>query len=251
MLPDLPDSLRGLIGTAELHPVSEGESSAQVYRLLDDSVRYLKVSPQSAHFSLEEDALRLDWLAGKIPVPRNLHYTENDTHQFLLMSDCPGLHPLHDDLNWTVEERIQFLATAARDFHALPPEDCPYRMTFDQQIARARFNIEHHLLKHPRQDAEKMLEEAIALKPDKEDFVLTHGDMYPVNMRVDEAKHRITGFIDVAAMAVADRYTDLAAIVNAIGWHHDKVWIARFFDFYGIAPDEQKLRFYQALHPFL
>lgn len=258
MLSNLPEKLQAGIGTAEWESVSEGESDARVYRLRDETVRYLKVSPITAHYPLKADALRLQWLAGKIAVPQLLHYEENDSHQYLLMSDCPGLHPLHDDLEWTVEERITLLANAAKDFHAIPLAGCPYRMTFDEQIARAKHNIENNLLREdireklfPGRSSEEIMAEIIALKPEEEDFVLTQGDMYPVNMRVDADSHTITGFIDVGAMSVADRYTDLAPIVNAIGWHHDKKWIARFFDLYGLPLNEEKLRFYQAIHLFL
>lgn len=258
MLSDLPEKLQAVIGTAHWETVSEGESDARVYRLCNQTVRYLKISSIATHYPVKADALRLQWLEGKIPVPQILHYEENDTYQYLLMTDCPGLHPLHNDLNCSVEERIRVLADATKDFHAIPIADCPYRMTFDEQIARAQHNIEgNHLRGNLREDllrernAEEIIAEFRALKPDAEDFVLTHGDMYPVNIRVDEASHAITGFIDVSTMAVADRYTDLAPIVNAIGWHHDKKWIAHFFDRYGIPLDEAKLRFYQAIHPFL
>lgn len=251
---NLPQKLQGHIDTTQWETVSEGESGAQVYRLHDETTRYLKVSPVTAYPSIKENCLRLQWLESKIPVPQVLQYEESDTHQYLLMSDCPGLHPLHDNLNWTVEERIALLADASRAFHAIPQLDCPYRMSFNEQIARAQYNIEYHLIDETLlrgRNAEEIMAEIISLKPDAEDFVLTHGDMYPVNMRVDADSHTITGFIDVGAMAIADRYTDLAPIVNAIGWHHDKKWIARFFDLYGTPLDEKKLRFYQALHSFL
>lgn len=249
----LPDSVKQQIQSAQWQIVGEGESDARVYRLIDTQTRYLKISQQTAQYTVKAEYERLNWLSGKVPVPDILHYTEDENYQFLLMSNCPGLHPLHDDLAWTVEARIDALVQSAQALHGLSTENCPYRMSFDEQIALAQHNIEqeHVDAENQGRNINDLFAEFVALKPEKEDYVITHGDLYPVNIRVDVDTQGITGFIDVGAMAVADRYTDFAPIVNAIGWHHDEKWIDRFFDAYGIPLDRDKLRFYQLFQEFL
>ncbi len=255
---NLPSELKNLTQNAQRQHIAEGESDAEVYRLIDDTVRYLKVSSNDAQYLVKNDTLRLQWLDGKIATPKILHYSETDTHQYLLMSDCAGLHPLHDDLNWTAQQRIDVLIRAVRDFHAIQIDDCPFRVSFDEQIALARHNIEHNLVRQDLWDEENigrsiedLFAEFVSLKPSQEDWVVTHGDMYPMNIRVDEQTKQITGFIDVGAMAVADRYTDLVPITNAIGWHHGEVWVNTFWEQYGLRPDVSKLRFYQLYFEFL
>src|SRR5690606_7230125 len=149
----------------------------------------------------QEDYLRLQYLAGKIPVPQILYYSQSQAMQYLLMSNCAGLHPLHDALQWTVAERIHVLAQAAKNFHALPIEDCPYRMSFEQQIALARDNIEHERVNIDDWDEENqgrsiddLFAEFVSLKPAQEDWVLTHGDLYPINIRVDAETQQVTGY---------------------------------------------------------
>ncbi len=253
-LPPQLDYLKG----ATWQKMENGLSEADVYRLLDDeTTRYLKVSLKTARIPVSQEKERLLWLQDKIAVPQVLDYAETDTHQFLLMSECTGLHPLHDNLTWDAATRIRVLAQAARDFHALDRSDCPYRVTFDEQIARVQYRIEHGTIytSHWTDDERargtaSLFEELLTLKPTHADWVLTHGDFYPVNMCVDESTQQITGFIDVGLLAIADRYTDLAPIVNAIGWHLPDEWIARFFEAYGTALDADKLRFYHLLYKF-
>jgi aminoglycoside 3'-phosphotransferase-2 len=71
-----------------------------------------------------------------------------------------------------------------------------------------------------------------------------------MNIIAEPQSHALLGFIDVGGLAIADRYSDLAPIVSAIGWHLGKEGISRFFELYGISPDWDKLRFYQLLQEF-
>ncbi|GAB5492946.1 MAG: hypothetical protein Phog2KO_31610 [Phototrophicaceae bacterium] len=258
MLNNLPPDLIKLTKNATWEQVTEGESDADVYRLRADSVRYLKISSSKAQYPAKNDYLRLKWLTGKLPTPDILYYQEDKQYHYLLMSDCAGLHPLHDDLQWTAQTRLDVLLEAVQIFHALPIDDCPYRMGFDEQIALARHNIDYDLVRidfweeeHIGRDIEDLFAEFVALRPQQEDWVLTHGDMYPINIRVAKQSQKITGFIDVGAMAVADSYTDLVCLSNAIGWHHGSLWVDRFWTQLGSPINEKKLRFYKLFREFI
>ncbi|MEM9955568.1 MAG: APH(3') family aminoglycoside O-phosphotransferase [Chloroflexota bacterium] len=255
---DLPEQL-AYLKKAQWQVVNDGKSDALVYLIETvNSIQYLKVTDKTSRMPVYEDYKRLRWLQNKIPVPDIMDYAETGTHQFLLMSACAGLHPLHDDLAWEADKRTKLLAENAKQFHAIDAVDCPYHVSFDEQIAIARHNIDAKRIdlayweenRYP-QTIEDGFAELVSLKPAEEDFVVTHGDMYPVNMRVDSNTGQLTGFIDVGRCAVADRYTDLALIVNAIGWHLDDDAIDNFFKHYGIVPDKQKLAFYRLLDFFL
>jgi aminoglycoside phosphotransferase len=202
--------------------------------------------------------VRLDWLHGRLPVPDVLHYEENATYQFLLLSAIDGLHPMHDKLDWSPEERITFLAEAARRFHALPAAECPFSGGIEAQIAAARENVEQGRVRtdlfEPQWQAftpQALFEKLIALKPESNDRVVVHGDLYPVNIRADATTRTLSGYIDVGGVCVADPYTDLAVISNAIRWHLGEDWIPRFFNAYRLAAlNEKKLQFYQLLNEF-
>jgi aminoglycoside 3'-phosphotransferase II len=256
---ELPTPLQTLIADFDWQEIGEGESDAQVFRLQQaDVVRYLKISASDAQFPVQRDKARLDWLASRIPVPEALHYAESATQQFLLMTALDGLHPMHDDLNWSPQERVTFLAEAARRFHSLPVADCSFSARIDEQIEAARQNVESGLVRTDlfepewqNETPQSLFEKLLALKPENEDLVVTHGDLYPLNIRAYAADKTLSGYIDVGAMGVADRYTDLAVIVNAITWHLGTEWIEPFFRAYGVeSPDTHKLQFYQLLNEF-
>jgi aminoglycoside 3'-phosphotransferase-2 len=250
----LPDSLKAIVGTSKWQQIGEGESGAEVWR---SSMGFLKLSEKTAVYPVLNDKVRLDYLAGRIPAPKVLHYAESETHQFLLMSALEGLHPMHDDLNWTSEERIAFLAQSLRRLHALPINECPFRESIAEQLQRAKTNIEKGEVRldllepeYQGRDLWELYAELEAMKPENEDWVVAHGDSYPMNIIANPQTHELVGFIDVGGLAVADRYSDFAPIANAIGWHLGEEGISRFFELYGIEADWDKLKFYQLLGEF-
>ena len=253
----LPKTLQHLIDDYDWHPASEGESDAAVFHLVGNTTSYLKVSQVDAQFPVKTDKTKLDWLNGKIAVPKVLAYEESTTHQYLLMSAIEGLFPFHDNLDWTVEERIICLAQAARAFHSIPIDDCPFKWGTEEQLAGVRENIGLNRVavdmwedEHHGKTIEQLYRELLAAHPTNEDLVLVHGDMYPLNIHVNPSTKQVNGYIDVGACGIGDRYTDLALIAQAIGWHFDAKYIDFFFEQYGIPKDAQKIYFYQLMTEF-
>ena len=79
LLPALPDEpfADHLPHIVRVEVVNIGESSARVFRLFDESgpVSYLKIEPRADGESIiqesrAEEAARLRWLAGRLPVPQ-------------------------------------------------------------------------------------------------------------------------------------------------------------------------------------
>lgn len=254
----LPAELQATIGDVALTSISEGESGASVFRMDGEPIRYLKISTHDAQFRVKDEYERYQYLSDKSTIPDVLHYQESATHQFLLLNDVGAYHPMHDDLQWTGQQRIQFLAETVKFFHQIPVTDYPYKLTFDQQIAVVQHNIDCGFVdtddwedEFKERSIDDLFAEMVSLKPEQEDYVLTHGDMYPMNIRLHGQAPELGGFIDVGAMAVADRYTDFAPIANAIKWHLGAEAIPSFFEHYGIPLNEDKLRFYILMGEFL
>ena len=260
MLDPLPQSLTQVIGAAQWHPVTTGESGAKVYQLDNDrETRYLKVSLPGSPYPVLHEAERLRWLQGRVPVARVLHTAEDARGQYLLTSALPGLMPYHDTLDWSAEARIHFMADAMRQFHSLPADSCPFHTSREAQIATAQHRLEQgrvntFLLEkdYGGRSAQAMFAELLEQLPARdEELVVGHGDLYPVNVLADPTTRQLTGFLDVGATGVMDRYTDLARTANAILWHYGEDWLLPFFQRYGInQPDWDKLRFYRLLSAF-
>lgn len=253
----IPDALRQVIGDCDWHQAGDGESDATVFRLVGDTTRFLKISSVYAQFPVSRDRQKLEWLQGKIAVPQILAYTETTTCQYLLMSEIRGMYPFHDDLAWTPEERIICLANAAKAFHSIPIKGCPFKWGIREQLAQVRENIGLDRIavddwedEHKGKTIDQLHQELRAARPDSEVLVVVHGDMYPLNIHADPDTKQVNGFIDVGACGVGDRFTDLAVIVQAIGWHLGAKYIDFFFEQYGMPIDEQKVRFYQLMVEF-
>jgi aminoglycoside 3'-phosphotransferase-1 len=144
------------------------------------------------------------------------------------------------------------LAQFLRAFHAIPIADCPFHAGHELRLADARRNVETGLVDTSDFDdersgwtAERVLSEAIALRPAEFDRVVTHGDFSLDNVLV--ARGRVTGCIDVGRAGVADPYQDLAILWHNLSEFGAKLQ-AELFRAYGIAtPNVDMIRFHLCL----
>lgn len=86
------------------------------------------------------------------------------------------------------------------------------------------------------------------------DLVVCHGDLCLPNIVLDPETLDVAGFIDLGRLGVADRHADLALLLaNARETWPDEERArdadAAFAEWYGLAPDPGRLRFYLHLDP--
>jgi kanamycin kinase len=82
--------------------------------------------------------------------------------------------------------------------------------------------------------------------PAAEDLVVTHGDYCVPNIVFDG--DRLSGFLDVGELGVADRWRDLAVATWSIEWHIGHGWEDLFLSVYGANPDPARTRFFRLLY---
>ena len=84
-----------------------------------------------------------------------------------------------------------------------------------------------------------------------EDFVLSHGDFCLPNIFIDNDK--LSGFVDVGRMGIADRYQDIALCYRSLHHNFSGVYSGKAYDGYNdfmlfdaleIEPDFDKIRYY-------
>lgn len=211
-----PDEIRsylnGLTGAVS-HPTS---SSAAVFRLAGEWERdlYLKVLGVrgAGHNPLRDEALRLQWLGGRLPVPKVIASGSCGGYEFLLTESVPGV-PAHDRSGgWNRQEVASLMGRALRRFHSVPTEDCPFR--------------------HP-----------IVGPTNEEDEVLVHGDYCLPNVLCDaDGCH----YLDVGAAGVGDRYIDIVAGIWSLRHNYGKGGVEDLLDAYGSRKlDQRKLAAYR------
>lgn len=259
-MPMLPANLRDAIGEgASWESVALGYSGTSVFRITlgTDDVRYLKIAERATAEVVAEGA-RLEWLAGRLSVPRVLSSSEADGRAFLLMSAVPGYVACHPRVAGDLPRVVRLFAEGMRAIHALDWFGCPFDARLDVKIAAARERMargevcedDFDAVRHGR-IAESLLVDLIAARPPTEDLAFTHGDYCLPNILVDAERGEITGFIDLGRAGVADRYQDIALAARSLADNFGSQWAPLLFEAYGLDPvDHAKIAYYQLLDEF-
>src|SRR5690606_28392551 len=82
--------------------------------------------------------------------------------------------------------------------------------------------------------------------PAVEQLVVAHGDACLPNTLVDSSGSWVA-HVDLGALGLADRWADLAVASMSLDWNLGEGWQGEFFAAYGVARDEERIRFYRDL----
>ena len=254
----VPEPLQPFVAGATWTRITVGESMSDIFRLdrSGHAAFYLKIAPKAQRMELLWEKKRLDWLQGRLLVPAVVGYETDDRNEFLLLTALPGRH-VADLIGEEPNEKIvQLLATGLRAIHALPIRDCPFDMTLDREIERARYNVVNGLVDAADFDiirlgrtAAELFEELQTKRPADEDLVFTHGDYCLPNVLVDGDE--VSGFVDWGRAGVADRYKDIALVIRSLERNTGENLALAFFEAYGLSSyDADKIEYYKLLDEF-
>lgn len=234
-----------------------GQAGAAVYRLHGKPGGpdlYLKHGHNAVADDLMDEAERLRWLAGHVSAPAVKDFIRTPDEAWLLMTALPGQTAYQVMLEYP-ESRpaiVDALADFLRALHSIPVTSCPFTSDVSDRLGLARQRIDARLVNETNFDderqgwsAEQVWEELQKHLPFLPDPVVTHGDFSLENLLVEG--EAVVGCIDAGRLGVADRYQDLAILLNSLG-EFDEPLKSRFLARYGIdEPDERKLLFHVLL----
>jgi kanamycin kinase len=224
------------------------------WRLSDGEgrVRYAKVDIEGGYPTLEGEAERMVWAAAYLPVPTVLAVERAPGCTILITEGLPGraaTDPVwRNDLSGLVRAYGQGLAA----FHgAVGEEWCPFRFHNEAALEhierRAQAGVITAAFEHEfsgmTEDA--ALAEVRATVPASEDLVVCHGDYCPPNTLL--SRGRVTGYVDLGELGVADRWRDIAIGGWSTGWNFGVEFEPLFYESYGVEPDPARIRFYRLL----
>ena len=238
--------------------ITIGESESDTFRLdrSGHAALYLKVAPRIHWKALQWEKKRLAWLHGRLPVPDVVGYETDDRNEYLLITSLPGCNVASLTVEEPNEKIVHLLATGLRAIHAIPIHDCPFDMTLDQEIERARHNVVNDLVDEADFDgsrlgrsAAELFKELLSTRPADEDLVFTHGDYCLPNVMMD--REEVSGFVDWGRAGVADRYKDIALVVQSLERNTGEDLELAFCEAYGLSsPDADKIEYYKLLDEF-
>lgn len=213
------------------------------------SARYLKMGAM-----LEAERRRLIWLKPRIAVPTVLAYVEGDPDH-LLLTRLPGVPADIEANRASPATLVDMVAQAARTFHAVNVEDCPFDASPLGLLADAEARVIAGTVRQADLSTayrsctpEELLAEAQALASDEPALVVTHGDLSLPNVLIDDRRF---GFVDVGSAGYGDRHRDLSLLDRSIAKNLGKRWRGSVYEAYGIQRDPQCERFYLVLDQLL
>lgn len=260
---NLPNSIKRLILGKEYKVDEVGKSQAKIL-IFDNSVlKIVKYDRKN-----DETIKVINWLQGKLPVPKILSYEQDYEYQYLLMSKIPGLMSAKKIFFEAPQELIERLAQALKMFWNVNISDCPRSRILDIELEEARYRVENNLVdfnsvvqstfgEERFENPKDLLYWLESNKPDCEP-VLSHGDFCLPNIFIDNNK--ISGFIDLGKTGVADKWKDIAICYRSLKWNAQGMYGGKvypnvnpdyLFEALGIKPNFDKLRYYILLDELL
>lgn len=215
---------------------------------------YLKTRSADAAVPLRDEAARLRWAFGAgLPVPAVLTDCRSGESEWLLTRALPGRTAIDDDLEADPAWLVGVLADGLRQFHDAPAARCPFRFEAAVAIQHVAARVAAGLIRpddmHPEHadlNPAQALAELERLRPAREDLVVCHGDYCLPNVLITDG--RVSGFLDLGELGVADRWWDLAVATWSVTWNLGPGWEEAFLSAYGVDRDDQRMAFYRLLY---
>jgi kanamycin kinase len=250
---------------AVLARLAPGWSATLAYRLVpevttwrltrpDGSVRFAKVDTAGEFPTLADEAARMRWASAYLPVPAVVALEQTDEETVLITEALPGSDATDPAWRDDLAGLVRAFGAGLFAFHsAAGQEQCPFRFDLAGALAHvrrrmtarppdpARWHPEHRRLRPD--EALALLEETA---PSSEDLVVCHGDYCPPNVLL--VGGRVTGYVDLGELGVADRWWDIAIGGWSTGWNFGPALEGLFYDSYGIEPDRRRIDFYRLLY---
>jgi aminoglycoside phosphotransferase len=190
-------------------------------------------------------------------VPRVLREGEDGEREWLLAAALPGVNATDPALTADPPRLVPLLAQGLRRFHALEVEGCPFDGRLETTLATVRHRLAAGLMRqdgppppeHGVSTPGAALDLLIRRRPPERDLVVCHGDYCLPNVLIED--WRVSGFVDLGALAVADRWRDLAVAIWSVTRNLGPGWEDLFLESYGVPRDEERRAYYRLLYDLL
>jgi aminoglycoside phosphotransferase len=212
--------IEDFIKDAILQEIGIGCSDSQIVKIIKKSGTYfLKVSENK---NIKTEHMKLQWLQGKLQVPKIISYEEKDFVNYLLTEDVGGEMVCTDFYIKNYRQGLDIIIEAFRVLKNIDVSDCPFNVGLDYKLNLIKNNIDNNLLdvKNINSDIlvkygsiEGIYEHLILNKPEEE-LIFSHGDTSLPNIFAKD--DRLIGFIDVAECGIADFWFDVAITAKSI-----------------------------------
>lgn len=254
--PPVPDAVAARYADWTFGVAYQAVPQAITYRLVDASgeTRYLKIAQVTWTPSPEEEAERMRWAARYTQVPEVLEAGHDQEVSWLVTRAMRGHDASWEGFRSGPEALVVHLARGLRRFHEIPVAACPFDFTLDAALALARQRLANGQIdperdfhrEHAHLGAAGAVETLERTRPTSEDLVVCHGDYCLPNVLLEGG--RVTGYLDLGELGVADRWWDLSVASWSVTWNLGPGLEDLFLDAYGARRDNGRLAFFRLLY---
>ncbi len=257
---EFPEQIRKLTAGLSYEIDDVGMSVATI---LNYETMVLKIEPQSPQ--VDETVALMNWLTGKLPVPKVLAYEKQNGKSYLLMSRISGSMSCDQYYLERPEELLSLLVRGLELLWQVDISDCPRERGLEQELDEARERVEKNLVnmewaepgtfgEHGFASPAELLHWLNEHKPAYYEPVFSHGDYCLPNIFLEDGK--VSGFIDIGDAGIGDKWRDISLCYRSLkhnlegrfgGRIHENFQPEQLFEALGIEPDWEKLRYYLLL----
>ena len=254
-LPEL-SKIKGLIANKPYTVDGIGMSGNQVL-IFEDMV--LKIEEKSE--AVERQVQMMQWLEGKIPVPKVIAYEVEDDKSYLLMSKISGVMSCDTYYLEHPQMLLEALASGLKMLWEVEVTDCPVVRDVDAVLEEARLQIANGWVDLDNvepttfgeggfESPEQLLEWLENNRPELEP-VLSHGDFCLPNVFLEDGK--VKGFIDLGRTGIGDKWNDIALCYRSLKHNFDGTYGGKVYEDFnpdmlfeklGVEPDWEKIKWY-------
>lgn len=254
---EIPSSLSALINGYSWQPITIGHSEASTFLLKGpNSNHYLKMQGNGFIERLSDEKERMEWIDERLPVPRVLFYGEDDSKEYLLMTEVKGVNAADPAHAACLPTMLESIGEKLRTIHRIPIATCPFDQTLDRKIEKAKNRVDSGQVDEDDFDEERigrkaseLYDDLISKRPLHEELVFTHGDFCLPNVLIENSE--VSGFIDWGRAGIADKYQDLSLAIRSISSNFGKEFVPFFLSGYGEAEvDMARVHYYQLMDEF-
>ena len=255
---DPPDVVRDQYQDWSWTPAWSYRDAVTAWRLCSAAgeVRFLKVRAAGDQPSLADEDVRLRWAASRLPVPTVVASGADCDVGWLVTAGLPGRDATAPELRADPARLVPELARALRRLHGTAVDGCPFRLSVADALATVRRRVAagivdvaelHEEYRHLSPEAALSVVEELA--PEDEDLVLCHGDYTFPNVLLEDG--RVTAYLDLGELNVADRWWDLAVATWSTTWNAGPGWEPTFLEAYGAELDERRMAFWRLVYDLI
>lgn len=246
----IPDKIKKHIENVPYKLDDIGCSGSKILLFENDMV--LKIEQLNNESNME--IKMINWLQGKLPVPKIIEICTLDGYIYLLMSKIDGLMSCHEYYLNRPKELVHLLAEGLKTLWKTVIDGCPVVNDVENKLKLARVRIDNDLIDvedfEPEtisekgfKDVEELYDFLVENKPEQE-LVFSHGDYCLPNIFLKN--NYVSGFIDLGSCGIADKWQDISLCVRSLehNLRNNKAYTDLLFEELGIERDNNKLRYY-------